>query len=226
MWEIIISDFVHIFCLVMKAISWFQTVCLLSRSVMFDSLQIHGLQPTILLCLWNFPGKNTGVGCHFLFQGIFQTQGSNLYFLHGQVDSLLLVPPGKQVINDCLKLNDRDFPGGPVVKTLHFRAGLHLEFLRKMLGPRVAIPFPSLLGSHDSKSALKAQILSLLVADIRAERKGRKAVGQVPCVESTLNDPWLPQWVVHCCPLSGVPPPISAGTHVFFFSTLWINHFP
>ena len=31
-----------------------------------------------LLCPWNSPGKNTGVGSHFLFQGIFLTQGSNL----------------------------------------------------------------------------------------------------------------------------------------------------
>ena len=30
-----------------------------------------------LLCPWAFPGKNTGVGCHFLLQGIFLTQGSN-----------------------------------------------------------------------------------------------------------------------------------------------------
>ena len=29
------------------------------------------------LCPWNFPGKSTGVGCHFLLQGIFPTQGSN-----------------------------------------------------------------------------------------------------------------------------------------------------
>ena len=28
------------------------------------------------------PGKNTGVGCHALLQGIFQTQGSNLSLLH------------------------------------------------------------------------------------------------------------------------------------------------
>ena len=28
-------------------------------------------------CLWDFPGKNTGVGCHALLQGIFPTQGSN-----------------------------------------------------------------------------------------------------------------------------------------------------
>ena len=30
-----------------------------------------------LLCPRNFPGKNTGVGCRFLLQGIFPTQGSN-----------------------------------------------------------------------------------------------------------------------------------------------------
>ena len=31
----------------------------------------HGLEPAQLLCPWVFPGKNTGVGCHFLLQGIF-----------------------------------------------------------------------------------------------------------------------------------------------------------
>ena len=35
-----------------------------------------------------FPGKNTGVGCHFLLQGILLTQGLNLHLLHWQVDSL------------------------------------------------------------------------------------------------------------------------------------------
>ena len=34
------------------------------------------------LCPWNFPGKSTGVGCHFLLQGIFLTQGSNPGLLH------------------------------------------------------------------------------------------------------------------------------------------------
>ena len=32
------------------------------------SLQPHGLQPTSLLHPWDFPGKDTGVGCHFLLQ--------------------------------------------------------------------------------------------------------------------------------------------------------------
>ena len=33
-------------------------------------------------CPWDFPGKSTGVGCHFLLQGIFPTQGSNPGLLH------------------------------------------------------------------------------------------------------------------------------------------------
>ena len=33
--------------------------------------------PARLFCPWDFPGKNTRVDCHFLLQGIFQTQGSN-----------------------------------------------------------------------------------------------------------------------------------------------------
>ena len=38
--------------------------------------------PTRPLDPWNFPGKNTGVGCHSHLQGIFLTQGLNPYFLH------------------------------------------------------------------------------------------------------------------------------------------------
>ena len=37
-----------------------------------------------LLCLWDSPGKNAGVGCHSLFQGIFPTQGSNPSLLLGR----------------------------------------------------------------------------------------------------------------------------------------------
>ena len=39
-------------------------------SVVPHSLQLRGLQPTRHLCSFNFPGKNTGVGFHFLLQGI------------------------------------------------------------------------------------------------------------------------------------------------------------
>ena len=46
-------------------------------SVVSDSFRPHGPWPTRRLCPWNFPGKNTGVGCHFLLQGNFLTQRSN-----------------------------------------------------------------------------------------------------------------------------------------------------
>ena len=42
-------------------------VCV-NHPVVSESLQPHGLQPTRLLCPWDFPGKNTGVGCHCLLQ--------------------------------------------------------------------------------------------------------------------------------------------------------------
>ena len=42
-----------------------------------QSLRPRGLQPARLLCPWDSPGKNTGVGCYALLQGIFLTQGSN-----------------------------------------------------------------------------------------------------------------------------------------------------
>ena len=44
-------------------------------------LVLYGLQPARLLCPWDSPGKNTGVGCYALLQGIFPTQGSNPHFL-------------------------------------------------------------------------------------------------------------------------------------------------
>ena len=49
---------------------------------MSDSLGPHGLQPTRLLCPWDFEGKGTGVGCHFHLQETFPTQGSNPGLLH------------------------------------------------------------------------------------------------------------------------------------------------
>ena len=53
-------------------------------------LQPHRLQLARLLCPWDFPGKNRGVGCDFLLQGIFTNQGLNPFLLHWQVDSLPL----------------------------------------------------------------------------------------------------------------------------------------
>ena len=53
-----------------------------SPSVMSSLLQPRGQTPARLLCPLNSPGKNAGVGCHFLLQGIFLTQGWSLSLLH------------------------------------------------------------------------------------------------------------------------------------------------
>ena len=77
-------------------------------SVVSDSLQPRGLEPTSLFCPRDSPGKNTGVGCHFLLQGIFLIQRSNphlLCLLHWQADSLPLhylgFPSLYTLINTC-----------------------------------------------------------------------------------------------------------------------------
>ena len=53
-----------------------------SFPVVSDSLQPHELQITRLLCPWNSPSKNTGVGIHSLLQEFFPTQGLNAGLLH------------------------------------------------------------------------------------------------------------------------------------------------
>ena len=73
-------------------------MCVLSHSVMSVSLQVLDHKPPGSSCPWDFPGKNTGVGCHFLLQGIFPIQGLNpclLHLLHWQADTLPLAPLGK-----------------------------------------------------------------------------------------------------------------------------------
>ena len=45
------------------------------RSVMSDSLHLHGLDPTRLPGSWSSSGKNTGVGCHFHLQGNLPDRG-------------------------------------------------------------------------------------------------------------------------------------------------------
>ena len=60
----------------------FLQCAMLSRSVVSYALQPHGLQPAKILCPWDSPGQNAGVGCHALFQCIFPTQGLNPVLLH------------------------------------------------------------------------------------------------------------------------------------------------
>ena len=69
--------------------------CVLSHFSYLQLLRPHGVHPARLLCPWDFPGKDTGVGCHVLLQGISQTQGSDPRLLRWQAGSLPLVLPQK-----------------------------------------------------------------------------------------------------------------------------------
>ena len=72
----------------------YMCACLLSHSVMSDSETLW-IAPSRLLCPWDPPGKNTGVGCHALLQGLFLTQGLNPCLLHCRRIFLPSEPPGK-----------------------------------------------------------------------------------------------------------------------------------
>ena len=72
------------------------------------SLRPHRLWPTRLLCPWNSPGKNAGVSCNFLLQGIFLTQGLNpqlLYLLHWQMGSSPLYHQGSPTVCEGFTTN-------------------------------------------------------------------------------------------------------------------------
>ena len=87
---------------------WFPGLCVHPCSVISNSANPWTVLAR-LLCPCNFPGKNTGVGCHFLLQGVFLTQELSprlLYLLYGQVDwhHLPLVPNEKykEVVHQLL----------------------------------------------------------------------------------------------------------------------------
>ena len=101
-----------------------------------------------VLCPWDSPGKNIELGCHFLLQVIFLTQGLNLlllHLLHWQADSLPLRHLGSHclvcvcvlVAQSCLSLCD------PM--DCSFQAPLSMGFSRKVYWS--GLPF-SPLGDH------------------------------------------------------------------------------
>ena len=73
-------------------------------SVMSDSLQPCRLWTTRLFCPWDSLGKNTGMSCHFLLQGIFPTQESNQEFNYPRVLLCLL---------HCRRIFDLSHLGSP-----------------------------------------------------------------------------------------------------------------
>ena len=156
-------------------------VCAYSVAQSCLTLWSHRLQPTRLLCLWDFQGKNTRVGCHFLLQGIFSTQGSNTHLLHWQADSLLLEPPGKpfhmaekkvEVAQSCLTFCDpMDYS---------HQAHLFMEFSRPEYWSGLPFPSPGNLpdpGIKPRYSALQAVSLpSETPGEPLEEKRGKNKI--------------------------------------------------
>ena len=85
------------FKIILEKLGFCTCVAVLCWLVSYSSWP-HGLWPARLPCSWNFPSKYTGVGCHFLLQGIFLTQGLNWVSCGSciwQSDSFTPEPPGK-----------------------------------------------------------------------------------------------------------------------------------
>ena len=91
-----------------------------SHSVVSDSLPPHGLQPTRLLHPWGFPGKSTGVGCHFLLW--------NAVSVSSVAQSCLTL---------CVPMN-RNTPGLPVHHQLP-------EFILKLVSIKLVMPSSHLI---------------------------------------------------------------------------------
>ena len=80
--------------------------------------------PTRLLCPWDSSSKNTGVGCHVFFQGIFPTQGSNMHLLcllHWLAGSLPPGPSGKPFPKSNWLHTQRKSPSWRIILEYHSR---------------------------------------------------------------------------------------------------------
>ena len=93
-------------------------------SVVSDSLWLHGLQPSRLFCPQNFPGRNTGVGCHYLLQENFPTQIKPAFLVSLALAGGLFttVPSGKSPKNTHFLI-----PRNYEYITLHGKGELQLQ---------------------------------------------------------------------------------------------------
>ena len=110
-------------------------------------------------CLRNFPGKNTGVDCCSLFQGIFWTQGWKLHllrFLHRHVDSLPLHHLGSPLVTQSVQFSsvaqscptvcdpmNRSTPGLPVHHQLPEFTQTHVHQVGNDIQPSHPLSSPS-----------------------------------------------------------------------------------
>ena len=116
---------------------------------------------------WNSPGKNTGVGCHFLLQGIFPTPGWDLCLLHcpqtfyfwaTREASVHIESFSRSIVSDSLRLMDCS-PQAP----------LSMEFSRQEYWGGWSFPSPEELPSPGIESAS----LALQADSLQSEPPGK-----------------------------------------------------
>jgi len=139
----------------------FNSCCLVTKSCV-NLLWPHGWWPSRLLCPWDFPGKNTGVGCHFLLKGIFLTRRSNWSFLHWQADSLPVDHQGSLNFRSCYSVSkscptlcsfiDSNTPGFSALHYLPEFAQTHVHWVSDAIQPSHPLlpspPFAFNLSQH------------------------------------------------------------------------------
>ena len=112
---------------------------------MSDSDTPQTVWPARLLCPWDFPGKNTGVDCHSLFQRIFPTQGLNSGLLHCR--QILYYLSYREVSpKDCCH-NNSEFKNKYVTKTSNVEKNLSLSPPREPWSPFSSLRAPDSFSS-------------------------------------------------------------------------------
>ena len=132
----------------------------------------------MLLCPWDFPAKNTGVGCHFLFQGIFPTQKSNLHLLHCRQTLYLLSHWDFSWIDVCVcvcvcvcvsrsVMSDSATP-----QIVACQASLSMEFSRQEYWSELPFPSPEELPNPGIKSRSSASQADSLPFELQGSLLG------------------------------------------------------
>ena len=161
------------------------------------SLTAWTVAPTSLLCPWNSPGKNTGVGIHSFLQGIFLTQGSNPGFLHCRQIFYCLSHQGRVSLlqRECSK----------VVNACHSPLASHCIWRKK----KKKIPYWDLQGSRGSRFASVFFTL-------------HQSQSFLLCLEQV--NLFLPLWLCACTSLYQAPSPSCSFQGSYVTSLEFPNH--
>ena len=122
----------------------------------------------MLLRPWDFPGKSTGVGCHFLLQRIFPTQGSNLGLPHRRQMLCHLSHQGSLIFVNTMPIWD-----SKRIATFFFFDNMHHSFLKKVLSSSNFV-FGSLLWRNKNISAVFVHIRMVIATSCKSWKSRKK----------------------------------------------------